>query len=41
VAGGVADCLHYCIPGPIDTWVEMWAALLRLQRLGEHEGAQR
>jgi hypothetical protein len=30
-----ADCLHYCIPGPIDTWVEMFAALLRLQRLGE------
>jgi hypothetical protein len=38
VAGGAAgDCLHYCIPGPIDTWVEMWAALLRLQRLGEGE----
>ena len=34
-AAATEDCLHYCIPGPVDLWVEMWAALLRLQRLGE------
>ena len=34
VAGMGVDCLHYCIPGPIDLWVELWAALLRLQRVG-------
>jgi hypothetical protein len=23
------DGLHYCIPGPVDQWVELWAAILR------------
>ena len=23
------DGLHYCIPGPVDMWVELWAAALR------------
>jgi hypothetical protein len=27
--GQEPDGMHYCIPGPIDTWVEMFAALVR------------
>lgn len=29
---GKVDCLHYCTPGPIDMWVEMWGNLVRLAR---------
>jgi len=31
-AQGKVDCLHYCTPGPVDFWVELWAALLRMAR---------
>jgi hypothetical protein len=31
------DCLHYCLPGPIDTWVELFAAAVRY---GEEGGAE-
>ena len=31
------DCLHYCLPGPIDAWVELFAASVRY---GEHGGAE-
>ena len=27
------DGLHYCVPGPIDMWVELWAAVLRYAHL--------
>jgi hypothetical protein len=26
------DCLHYCLPGPIDTWVLLWTAMLRYEQ---------
>ncbi len=29
---GKVDCLHYCLPGPVDMWVELWAGLLRFAR---------
>lgn len=32
VEKGKVDCLHYCLPGPVDTWVELWASLLRMAR---------
>jgi len=34
---GGADCLHYCIPGPIDQWVEMfvWAVYLSRKLMPE------
>ena len=31
------DCLHYCLPGPIDMWVELFAASVRY---GEEGGAE-
>jgi hypothetical protein len=31
------DCLHYCLPGPIDAWVELFAASVRY---GEEGGAE-
>jgi hypothetical protein len=31
------DCLHYCLPGPIDTWVELFAASVRY---GEGGGSE-
>ena len=27
---GAHDCLHYCIPGPVDTWVELFGGALHL-----------
>jgi hypothetical protein len=29
IDGEMRDGLHYCIPGPVDQWVELWAAILR------------
>jgi len=30
------DCLHYCIPGPIDMWVRwIYAIIFEVNRLGE------
>jgi len=34
---GVSDCLHYCIPGPIDQWVHLWGSVLRFARIGLQE----
>lgn len=27
---GTEDCLHYCMPGPIDTWVQLLYNMLRM-----------
>jgi hypothetical protein len=27
---GKGDCLHYCLPGPIDTWVKLIFATISL-----------
>ena len=37
------DCTHYCIPGPVDMWVEVWGNLMllaaRLGLLGDNDRA--
>lgn len=31
------DCLHYCMPGPIDAWVDVfYNVLLELQSCSDH-----
>lgn len=32
---GKIDCLHYCSPGPMDTWVQMLFNVLRLLSAGQ------
>lgn len=27
--GGYNDCVHWCMPGPVDTWSEIFMAVLR------------
>ena len=29
--GGAKDCVHWCMPGPVDTWSEIFMAVLRDQ----------
>ena len=36
--GGEPDGTHYCMPGPIDTWVELFAAVVRFARFGGAAG---
>jgi len=31
------DCLHYCLPGPVDMWVELFAANVRYGEYGGKE----
>jgi hypothetical protein len=42
---GRGDCLHYCIPGPLETWVRLTFSILAYiedytrQRLGDHQNS--
>ncbi|KAA8547834.1 hypothetical protein F0562_004263 [Nyssa sinensis] len=33
-----ADCVHWCLPGPIDTWNEFLLQILKMEGEGEGEG---
>ena len=39
VAGRHEDCLHYCMPGPVDTWVIFLFNILRLLFLKPHRSS--